>query len=114
MADPHDSALPPDLGVPQLVWLIEQVDADRLPVEELIRTFRDTHEAIERLGRPKYRSKEEARLIWDILWMLEFYSQNPSQEENPSEWHDADDVLAEVKRVAKRLKELDLDSSASA
>lgn len=89
-----------------MVWLIEQVAGDRLPVEELIRTFRDIHEDIERLGRPKYRSKEEARLIWDILWMLEFYSPNPSREENPGEWHSAEEVLAEVQRVAKRLKEI--------
>jgi len=106
MADSDPDTLPPELGVPQLVWLIEQVDSGQLPVEELIRSFRDTHEDIERLGRPKYRSKEEARLIWDILWMLEFYSPNPSLEENPSEWHSADEVLAEVQRVAKRLKEV--------
>ena len=109
MADPapHASSLPPDLGVPQLVWLIEQVASDQLPVEELVRSFRDVHESIERLGRPKYRSKEEARLIWDILWMLEFYSPDPAQETDPGEWHTADEVLAEVQRVAKRLKELE-------
>ncbi len=106
MADPDPQAAEPELGVPQLVWLIEQVASGRLAVQELIRTFRDTHESIERLGRPHYRSKEEARLIWDILWMLEFYSPDPSQEENPSEWHSAEAVLAEVQRVAKRLKEL--------
>ena len=106
MADPDPHAVEPELGVPQLVWLVEQVASGRLPVQELIRTFRDTHESIERLGRPKYSSKDEARLIWDILWMLEFYSPDPSGEENPGEWHSADEVLAEVQRVAKRLKEL--------
>ena len=106
MADPGPDTLPPELGVPQLVWLIEQVASDQLPVEELVRSFRDVHESIERLGRPKYRSKEEARLIWDILWMLEFYSSDPPKEDDPSEWHDAADVLAEVRRVAKHLKEL--------
>jgi hypothetical protein len=45
-------------------------------------------------------------LIWDVLWALEFYSPNPSKEENPHEWHGVDVVLAEAQRAARRLKEL--------
>jgi hypothetical protein len=97
---------PQEPGIPQLRWLIENVAEDKLPVEELIRSFRSLHESIERSGRPKYKSKDEARLIWDVLWMLEFYSPNPALEENPAEWHTAADVLAEVQRVAKHLKQL--------
>jgi len=104
--DPRYATFPAEVGVPQLRWLIDQVAEGRLPVEELIRSFRDIHEAIERAGRPHYSSKEEARLIWDVLWMLEFYSPDPQKEENPSEWNDAATVLNETQRVAARLKEL--------
>jgi hypothetical protein len=104
--DPRYSTFPTEVGIPQLRWLIQQVADGRLPVEELIRQFRSIHEAIERQGRPDYASKEEARLIWDVLWALEFCSPDPAKEANPSEWHSAAQVLMEVKRVAKRLKEL--------
>ena len=104
--DPRNAALPEEPGVAQLRWYIEQVADGSLPVEELARSFRSLHEAMETAGRSKYASKEEARLIWDVLWALEFYSPNPSQEQNPEEWNDAAAVLAEVKRVAQRLKQL--------
>jgi hypothetical protein len=104
--DPRYATFPTEVGIPQLRWLIERVADGHLPVEELIRQLRPIHEAIERQGRPKYTSKEEARLIWDVLWALEFYSPNPSKEENPHEWHGVDVVLAEAQRAAKRLKEL--------
>lgn len=107
--DPRYATFPPEVGVPQLRWMIAAVAEGRLPVEELIHAFRDIHEAIERAGRPDYSSKEEARLIWDVLWTLEFYSPDPKAEENPVEWNDAAAVLNEVRRVAAhiaRLKEL--------
>lgn len=107
---PELNGLPPGLpaerGVPQLYWLIEAVRRGQLPVEELIRVFRPLHEAIEQTGRPDYRSKEEARLIWDLLWALEFYSPDPSRERNPHEWNDADAIRAEVERIGQRLSEL--------
>lgn len=105
-SDPRYTTFPKEVGIPQLRWLIEQVGDGHLPVEELIRQFRAVHEAIERQGRPHYTSTEEARLIWDVLWALEFYSPDPSKEENPREWHGVDVVLSEVQRAARRLKEL--------
>lgn len=104
--DPRYATFPTEVGIPQLRWLIENVADGHLPVAELIRQMRAIHEAIERQGRPNYTSKEEARLIWDVLWALEFYSPDPAKEPNPSEWHGAAEVFAEVKRAAKRLKEL--------
>ncbi len=103
-SDPRYAAFPQALSVAQLRWFIENVAADKLPVEALIRSYRQIHESLERAGRIKYNSKEEARLIWDVLWALEFYSPDPRQEANPEEWNDAAAVLAEVKRVAKRLR----------
>lgn len=104
--DPHNAAYPSEPGVPQLRWLIDQVAEGHLAVGELIRSFRTIHESIEQAGRPQYQSKDEARLIWDVLWTLEFYSPNPAAEAEPAEWNDEAAVLAEVKRVARRLKEL--------
>jgi hypothetical protein len=97
---------PAQSGLGQLYWLIEHVAAGRLPPSELIENFRGLHEAIEGAGRPQYRSKDEARLIWDVLWALEFYSPDPSREANPREWNDEAAVLAEVRRVHAALKDL--------
>lgn len=98
--------MPAQPGLGQLYWLIEHVAEGRLTVGELISSFRAQHEAMERGGRPQYRSKDEARLIWDVLWALEFYSADPSREPNPKEWNDDAAVLAEVQRVHRALKEL--------
>ena len=104
--EPRYVTFPKQIGIGQLRWLIENVANGQLPVEDLIRSFRGIHEAVERAGRPQYRSKGEARLIWDILWALEFYSPHPDQETNPKEWNDAKAVLAEVQRVAQRLRDI--------
>ena len=61
---------------------------------------------MEHAGRPAYRSKDEARLIWDVLWALEFYSPDPAREPNPAEWNDAEAILAEVRRVNDHLRAL--------
>jgi hypothetical protein len=95
--------LPPEQGVAQLRWLIQRVAAGELPVQVLISNFRSFYESLERLGRPQYRSKEEARLIWDVLWVLEFYSADPARETDPSEWNTADQVMAVVREAARRL-----------
>ncbi len=100
------AAMPSETGVDQLVWLIHSVADGRLPVEELLANFRSVHEAIERQGRPQYHSKDEARLIWDVLWALEFYSPDPARQANPAEWNDAAGVLAEVRRASQHLKDL--------
>ena len=69
--------------------------------QALIGNFRNLYEGVEQLGRPSYRSKEEARLIWDILWVLEFYSPDPGRESNPSEWNNDAAVLAEVSAATR-------------
>ena len=93
-------------GLGGLRQIIAQVAGGALPVQTLIGTFPRLHEAIERAGRPFYRSKDEARLIWDILWALEFYSPDPSRQPNPAEWNDAAAILEEVQRVNERLQAL--------
>ena len=102
--------MPAEPGLGQLRWLIAAVAEGRRPVSELIQDFRGLHEAIERGGRPQYRSKDEARLIWDVLWALEFYSPDPSREANPREWNDAEAVRAEVQRVHQGLLTLSADA----
>lgn len=103
--DPRYADFPAQANVAQLRWLITHVADGRLPVEELIAHFRAIHESIEKEGRPEYQSKDEARLIWDVLWALEFYSPDRMSEKHPFEWNDASDVLEVVKRVAADLKE---------
>jgi hypothetical protein len=100
------SAPLPEAGVAQLRRLIERVASGQAPVEKLIASFQGLYEAAEQAGRIQYHSKEEARLIWDVLWMLEFYSPDPNRETDPSEWNSAADVLAEVQRVARRFQDL--------
>jgi hypothetical protein len=98
--------LPPETGIAQLRWLIQRVAAGDLPLAALIANFRALYEGIERLGRPQYGSKEEARLIWDVLWVLEFYSPEPARESDPSEWNSAAVVLEVVQEAARRLEAL--------
>jgi hypothetical protein len=108
-ASPSDSSvpgLPTEQGTAQLRWLIERVAAGDLPLDTLIGNFRRLYEGVESAGRPQYRSKEEARLIWDVLWTLEFYSPDPSRESDPSEWNDVDAVRSVVQETARRLKNL--------
>jgi hypothetical protein len=105
--DPRFATYPAQPGVLQLRWLIQNVAEGKLPVHELIRHFRLIHESIEKAGRPRYASKEESRLIWDILWVLEFYSPDPAKEAVPDDWNDAATVLTEVRRVARAFKKLD-------
>jgi hypothetical protein len=93
-------------GLPALRQLIAQVAGGALPVQTLIVTFRHLHESMERSGQPVYRSKDEARLIWDILWALEFYSPDPRHQANPAEWNDDAAILEEVQRVNERLQAL--------
>ena len=93
-------------SVDRLLALIEQAAGGGVAPEAFVHELRQAHEAVERAGRPAYRSKAEARLIWDMLWAIEFYSPDPSRELNPDEWNDGAAILAEARRVAGRLQEL--------
>jgi hypothetical protein len=90
-------------GVDQLVWLIQAAAGGALPAEEFVAAFRRDYEELEVQGRVKYASKEQARLIWDVLWDLEYYSPDPAREAAPADWHTLDQVVKTVQRVAARL-----------
>lgn len=92
-----------------LVALINDAAAGRLPIDGFVVRFKDTHERLERRGRVIYKSRDEARLIWDVLWAIEFYEE-PSLSADPLTGysHDLGMVESEVKRVAERLKVLRL------
>jgi|CXWL01.1.fsa_nt_gi hypothetical protein len=87
----------------ELVRLIQDAASGAITPESFIRLFRETHEALERAGRVRYASKEQARLIWDVLWDLEYYSPNPSKEARPEDWHTLDRVMKTVKHSAEKL-----------
>jgi hypothetical protein len=97
---------PTTIGIEQLVWLIRAVAAGEVSPEEFIKSFRDVHEMIESVGKARYESKEQARLIWDVLWDVEWYSPNPYAEERPEEWTTLEDVLKTARRSAKQLQAL--------
>ncbi len=97
---------PTQVGVEQLVWLIHAAAAGEISPDDFVRSFRDVYEVIEAAGRIRYVSKDQARLIWDVLWDLEYYSPDPAQEENPAEWHTIETVIKTVKRVAPKLAEM--------
>ena len=101
--DPRFQTFPPETGVSQLRWYINQAAAGALTIEEFLADFRTIHEAIEKLGHPEYASREEARAIWDVLWAVEFCSYDITKEENPNDWYAPEEVLAVVKRAAEKL-----------
>jgi hypothetical protein len=104
--DPY-ATFPAEPGAEQMRWLIQHAAEGRLAIEEFIPVFQAAHERAKRSGkRPTYRSKEETRLIGDVLLALEFYSPEPSQEENPKEWNDIKALTAEVRRAARHLAQL--------
>ena len=95
---------PPQAGVAQLRWYIQQAAAGVLTIHEFLRDFRTVHENAERHGAPNYASPAEAKAIWDVLWAVEFCSPNIAQEENPEDWVIPEEVLAVVKRAAEKLE----------
>jgi hypothetical protein len=103
---PNSAPGPLTSNLDQLHTLIHRAAGGQLPLESFVQQFRAAHEAIEAAGRPHYRSRDEARLIWDILWALEFYSPDPSREREPRDWNTAETVLAETRRVSQRLHDL--------
>lgn len=98
---------PTQPGVDQLVWLIRAADAGEVQPEAFIQKFRDTYESIEANGRVGYASKDQARLIWDVLWSLEYYSPDPSKESRPDDWNTLEAVMKIVHRTAQKLTELE-------
>lgn|SRR5574341_761401 len=106
MAESSLDSFPAQIGVAQLVWLIRAAAAGEIGPQDFVDSFRAVHEAIEAAGRARYASKEQARLIWDVLWELEYYSPDPSGEENPEEWNSIEVVMKTVKRAARKLAAL--------
>jgi len=109
MSTQPESALgpfPTVIGIEQLVWLIRAAAVGEVSPEEFVKSFRDVHEMIESVGKARYESKEQARLIWDVLWEVEWYSPNPYAEERPEEWTTLEGVMRTVKRSAKALEGL--------
>jgi hypothetical protein len=94
------------MGADQLVRLIHAAAAREIGPQDFVESFRDLHEALEASGRVRYASKEQARLIWDVLWELEFYSPDPSREPHPEEWNTIEMVMKTVERVAGKLAAL--------
>jgi len=102
--DPRFATFPTVTGVDQLKWYIQQTAQGVLSIQEFIAEFRLLHEAIERQGAPSYASYEEGRLIWDVLWAVEFCSQDITKEENPEDWYIPEEVLMIVRKAAEGLK----------
>ena len=96
---------PTQTGVAQLVWPIRATAVNEITLPDFIKSFRAVHEALESVGRIQYASQEQARLIWDVLWDLEYYSPDPEKEESPEEWTSAETVMKTIKRAAEKLAE---------
>ncbi|MBI3243237.1 MAG: hypothetical protein HYZ49_13185 [Chloroflexi bacterium] len=90
----------------ELVRLIQDAASGAIAPEMFLRLFRETHEVLERAGRVRYASKEQARLIWDVLWDMEYCSPDPSKEARPGDWHTADHLMKTVKHTAEKLAKL--------
>lgn len=103
-----NSTAPKTTDVQRLILLIHAAAANEIAPQDFMANFRKVHEQIENEGRPRYESQEQARLIWDVLWEVEFY-------ENPSARIDdiadptpkpLEEIMQLVKKTSGRLKEL--------
>ncbi len=103
-----NSTAPKTTDVQRLILLIHAAAANEIAPQDFMANFRKVHEQIENEGRPRYESQEQARLIWDVLWDVEFY-------ENPSARIDdiaeaapkpLEEIMQLVKKTSVRLKEL--------
>jgi hypothetical protein len=103
--DPRFATYPAQPGVDQLRWYIRQAAAGVLTIREFISDFRMVHEAVERAGRANYASQAEGRAIWDVLWAVEFCSEDVSREDNPEDWIIPEEVLVVVKRAVDKLEQ---------
>ncbi|MBM4422155.1 MAG: hypothetical protein FJ030_02045 [Chloroflexi bacterium] len=106
MAASPIGSFPSQVGAAQLVWLIRAAAEGEISPQDFVKSFRDVHEVNEAAGRIRYDSREQARLVWDVLWELEYYSPDPSKEENPEDWNSLETVMKTVKRSAAKLAEL--------
>lgn len=84
-------------------WYIRQAADGQLTVHEFLEDFRKVHEAAERAGGAQYASEDESHAIWDVLWAMEFYAEDPSRKDNPEEWFIPEEVLVVIRRAAKHL-----------
>lgn len=101
--DPRFATYPPEIGVGQLRWYIRQTAAGVLTIREFLDDFRRVHEAVEHAGAVQYASPEESRAIWDVLWAMEFSTEDLSKKETPEDWHIPEEVLAVIQRAEKHL-----------
>lgn len=101
--DPRFTTFPPEPGLGQLRWYIQQTAEGRLSITEFLKDFRRLHEEAERAGAPAYASPEEARAIWDVLWAVEFCATDVARAENPEDWYIPEEVLTIVQRAARYL-----------
>lgn len=88
-----------------LIALIHEFADGDISVEQFVETFKETHESLERQGHVRYANRDQARLIWDVLWALEFFDEAAS-EHSPRYVHNAETVVREVNRVSVHLREL--------
>ena len=103
LGDPRFASYPQQPGVGQLRWYIQRTAAGELTIQELLADFRRVHEAVEQVGPVEYASPGEARAVWDVLWAVEFCSDDIAREANPQDWYVPEEVLAVVKRAALQL-----------
>jgi hypothetical protein len=108
MAPKPTAPLPSNSSAPLRALIVSAAEG-HLGLDAFISALHAARVQAEQAGPIRYRSKEEARLIWDMLWALEFYSPDPAQEAHPEEWNDARAITAEIQRVALRLTLLDAE-----
>ena len=107
--DPQPTAFPASPSSAPLRALIQSAAEGHLALETFISSLHAARVQAELAGPIRYRSKEEARLIWDLLWALEFYSPAPALEARPEEWNDGRAIMAEILRVGQRLAQLEAE-----
>ena len=91
-----------------LIALIHRAATGEMPLEAFITEFKETHESLEREGRVRYATREQAQLVWNVLWTLEFYDEEATPDNADGYTHGPDDVVREVKRVSERLRALNM------
>ncbi len=101
--DPRFVTFPPQPGLDQLRWYIQQTAEGKLTIREFLADFRRLHEDAERVGPPSYHSPEEARAIWDVLWAVEFCAVDAADKETPEDWYIPEEVQVIIQRAVQHI-----------